>query len=394
MTASRTATDPAVTVIPALDGLRALAAGLVVLTHAAFLTGFGASGGLVGRLWARGDFGVGIFFALSGFLLHRGFLAKAGRGGLDVVGYTLRRAARVLPAYWVTLAAVVVVAHPPLRDWLLHAALLHIYVPDAWISSFGQSWSLATEISFYAVLPLVVIALRPLRRRHPGLPLTVLVVAALVTTVASGLGSAEVFGEDIQIHLSLHARAPQFLVGMISAEALLQPRHEVSQRLTAWGGDTATCLAVAGGAYLLGTTPIAGALTVDTAAASELLARTVLCTLVSLALLLPITQGRPSLYSSALSGKAVRWLGRVSYGVFLWHLPVFTALYAVTGVALFSGGLLPLLAVGVPVTLMLAAVSHHWVEVPSSALVGRFLGSRKRDGERAQHEEADRALHG
>ena len=159
MTASRTATDPAVTVIPALDGLRALAAGLVVLTHAAFLTGFGASGGLVGRLWARGDFGVGIFFALSGFLLHRGFLAKAGRGGLDVVGYTLRRAARVLPAYWVTLAAVVVFAHPPLRDWLLHAALLHIYVPDAWISSFGQSWSLATEISFYAVLPLVVIAL-------------------------------------------------------------------------------------------------------------------------------------------------------------------------------------------------------------------------------------------
>jgi peptidoglycan/LPS O-acetylase OafA/YrhL len=378
-------------IVPALDGLRALAAGLVVLTHAAFLTGYGVSGGLMGRLWARGDFGVGIFFALSGFLLHRGLVARDGAHGLDVVGYALRRAARVLPAYWLTLAAVVVFANPPLRDWLLHASLLQIYVSDAWISSFGQSWSLATEISFYAVLPVAVIALRPLRRRHPFLPLTVLVGAGLVTTLTSGLGSGEVFGEDVQFHMWLHARAPQFLVGMICAEALLVPRHPVSRRFSAWGSDAVMCLAVAGGAYLLGTTPIAGPLTVATATSGELIARTVLCTLVSLALLLPLTQGGPSAYRNALSNHAVRWLGRVSYGIFLWHLPVFTALYAVTGVPLFSGGLLPLLAVGVPSTLLLAAVSHQWVEVPSSALVGRILG-RQRRRERRQHQEADTAL--
>ncbi|KRE41315.1 acyltransferase family protein [Knoellia sp. Soil729] len=379
------------TLNPALDGLRAVAAGLVVLTHAAFLTGFGATGGLIGRLWARGDFGVGIFFALSGFLLHRGLVSKDAKGSLDVLGYGLRRAARVLPAYWVALAAVVVFANPPWRDWVLHAALLQIYVSDAWISAFGQSWSLATEISFYAVLPLVVIALRPLRRRHPALPLVVLVVTALVTTLFAGLGAGEVFGEDLQFHMWLHARAPQFLAGMICAEALSVPTSSVSRRLEAWGADSVMCLAVAGAAYLLGTTTIAGALTVDTASASELIGRTALCTLVSFALLLPLTHGGASAYRAALSHATVRWLGRVSYGVFLWHLPVFTALYAVTGVALFSGGVVPLLAVGLPTTLLLAVMSHQWLEVPASALVGRFLG-RQRDRERRQHQQPDRRL--
>ena len=380
------------TLNPALDGLRAVAAGLVVLTHAAFLTGFGATGGLAGRLWARGDFGVGIFFALSGFLLHRGLVSKDARGRLDLLGYALRRAARVLPAYWVALAAVVVFANPPLRDWLLHASLAQIYVSDAWISSFGQSWSLATEISFYAALPLVVIALRPLRRRHPALPLLVLVATALVTTLAAGLGAGEVFGEDLQFHMWLHARAPQFLVGMICAEALSVPTSPISRRLCAWGADPIMCLSVAAAAYLLGTTPIAGALTVDTASAGELIGRTALCTLVSLALLIPLTHGGDSAYRTALSHRSVRWLGRVSYGVFLWHLPVFTALYAVTGVALFSGGVLPLLAVGLPATLLLAAASHQWIEVPASALAGRFLG-RQRDRERRQHQQPDRTLH-
>ena len=381
-----------VTVIPALDGLRALAAGLVILTHAAFLTGFGATGGLMGRLWARGDFGVGVFFALSGFLLHRGLVSKDEAGRLALHDYALRRAARVLPAYWVTLAAVVLFANPPLRDWLLHAGLLQIYVPDAWIGSFGQSWSLATEISFYAILPVVVLLLRPLRRRNPVLPLVVLVALALVTTLASGLGAGEVFGEDVQFHMWLHARAPQFLVGMICAEALRVPSHRASRRLTAWGSDPVACLAVAGGAYLLGTTPVAGSLTIDTASGPELIARTALCAVVALALLLPLTQGGHSAYRTVLSHGTMRWLGRVSYGIFLWHLPVFTALYAVTGVPLFGGGLLPLLAIGVPVTLLLAVLSYHWVEVPSSVLIGRLL-ARQGNGERRQHEKPDRRLH-
>ncbi|KGN38883.1 acyltransferase family protein [Knoellia subterranea] len=389
---ARTAPVGAVTVIPALDGLRAVAATLVILTHAAFLTGFGATGDLVGRLWSRGDFGVGIFFALSGFLLHRGLIA-APSGKVAVGAYALRRAARVLPAYWVTLAAVVVFANPPLRDWLLHVAGLQIYVGDAWISSFNQSWSLATEISFYVALPFVVMALSPLRRRHPAGPLVVMVVAIVGLTLLSVLRSGEVFGVDVITHMWLHARGPQFLIGMLCAEALLLPDHAISRTLHRWGGDTVGCLAVAGGAYLLSTTAITGPLTVAPATGSELLVRSALGTLVAFCLLLPLTHGRPSTYSHALSLPWMRWLGVISYGVFLWHLPVFMAIYDVTGVANFTGGLLPLLAVGLPITLLLSAVSHYWVEVPASRLAGRVLARRRhRQHERTQHEESQGAL--
>ena len=371
-------------VIPSLDGLRAVAAILVLLTHAAFLTGFGATAGLVGRLWSRGDFGVGIFFALSGFLLHRGLIVR-GERHVDVAGYALRRAARVLPAYWVALVAVVVFADPPLRSWLLHAAGLQIYVGDAWISSFNHTWSLATEISFYVALPFVVLGLGPLRRRNPALPLLVLTSLAVLLTLASFLRGGEVFGVDVISHMWLHARGPQFLVGMICAEALVLPTHRLSEVLRNWGSDTVACLSLAGAAYLLATTAVTGPLTVAPATGAELFVRSVLCTLVSLCLLLPLTNGRPSAYSAALSTPSIRWLGRVSYGVFLWHLPVFTAIYAVTGVATFTGGVAPLLAVGVPITLALAALSHHAVETPASRLVSR-LTAYERDRRRRQDE--------
>lgn len=394
MAATESPREPVVTVIPALDGLRALAAGLVLLTHAAFLTGFGATGGLVGRLWSRGDFGVAIFFALSGFLLHRGLVAADVDGRLDVFGYAVRRAARLLPAYWLVLAAVAVAASPPLRDVVIHALALQIYWPDAWIGAFGQSWSIATEIAFYVALPLAVLCLRPLRRRHPHLPLTLLCVLAVVLTTTSGIGGDAVVGEDIFYDRWLHARAPHFLIGMICAETLLVPGHPVPRLFTRWGRDVVACLAVAAGAYLLATTPIAGGLDLSPGTATDVVVRTALSGIVAIGLLLPLTHGGPSGYRAALSHPTLRYLGVISYGLFLWHVPVFIGLYAVSGVREFSGALLPLLALGVPVSLGLAAATHRWVEVPSSRLAGRFLARRRhRESERREHEHTHTPLH-
>jgi peptidoglycan/LPS O-acetylase OafA/YrhL len=390
-----TAPRGAVTLIPALDGLRAVAAGLVVMTHAAYLSGFGVGGGLVGRLWARGDFGVAIFFALSGFLLHRGLAADDSAGRFDPAGYALRRAARILPAYWLTLLGVAVATHPPARDVAIHAAGLQIYWADAWIPAFGQSWSISTELAFYALLPLAVVALRPLRRRGPALPLVLLSGLTLVLTLTSGIGGGAEFGESVLYERWLHTRAPHFLIGMICAEALVVPWHPIARRLSTWGSQVPTCVAVAASAYLLSTTPIAGALTLEPATPMQLVVRTALSAVVAFALLVPLTHGGRSTYSDALSRPVVRWLGVTSYGLFLWHLPVFQGLYAVTGAPVFKGGLLPLLAVGVPVSLLLAAVSHHWVEVPASRLAGRVLAARRRNqGEGREHEQPDRSLHG
>lgn len=377
-------------VLPALDGLRGVAAGLVVLTHAAFLTGFGTTGGLPGRLLARGDFGVSIFFALSGFLLHRGLahhLEVTGR--VDVLPYAARRAARVVPAYWLALAAVVLATRPDLRDTVLHALAVHIYAPGSVIAAFGQSWSIATELSFYAALPVVVVGLARLRRRSASLPLVVLAAGLAVTSLLPLATGPASFGSDLLLERWLPWRAPHFLIGMLCAEALRVPHHPVAAALARLARDPVGCLAVGAAAYLASTTPVAGSLTLDPAHGVALLLRTGLATVIAAALLVPLALGPPSGLSRALSRPVARWLGVVSYGLFLWHLPVLTALYAVTGAEFFRGGLVPLLAVGVPLSLLLALLSHQLVEVPASRATSRLLAHRRQRRERHERDEDD-----
>src|SRR5215467_1958004 len=99
--------------LPAIDALRAIGASWVVMAHVSFITGFGTLASWRG-LTARGDVGVAIFFVLSGFLLFRPFAYASATGGRrpDVRRYLWRRAVRILPAYWLLTAAVLVL----LRD--------------------------------------------------------------------------------------------------------------------------------------------------------------------------------------------------------------------------------------------------------------------------------------
>jgi peptidoglycan/LPS O-acetylase OafA/YrhL len=358
--------------LPALDGLRAVAALLVVATHAAYLTGFTSNGDLLGRLAGRGDFGVAIFFALSGFLLHHGLASDARDGRTDVRAYAVRRAARVLPAYWVTLVVVVVAVQPPVRTTVAQALAIQTYVPGTDLDAFSQSWSIPTELSFYVVLPLVVLLLERARRRNPALPVAILVGTAVASVVALAVVPVGVVGEDALIERWLPARWPNFAVGMLLAEVALRPAGRLGTQLVSWSRDTGGCLLVAGAAFVLATTPIAGPLTLGPVSGVQLSARLALSTIVAGFLLAPLVLGRDDAYSSALGSGPARAVGRVSYGLFLWHLPVFAAIYAVTAASVFKGGILPLLAVGLPISLGLAWLSHVAVELPAMRWAARL----------------------
>ena len=363
--------------LPALDGLRAVAALLVVATHAAYLSGFTVNGGLVGRLAGRGDFGVAIFFALSGFLLHFRLVSDARDQRTDVKAYAVRRAARVLPAYWVTLAVVVLVAQPPVRTVLAQVLAVQTYVAGADIDAFSQSWSIPTELSFYIVLPLVVWLLEKARRRDPDLPVLLLVGSAALLTLALAFVTVGQVGEDVLVERWLPARWPNFAVGMVIAELLLRPESRLSRAARRLGRDSAGCLVLAGAALLLATTPIAGLLTLGPAAGVQLSARLTLSTAVAGLLLLPLVLGRDDAYSAALASRPARNVGTVSYGLFLWHLPVFAGLYALTGARAFTGGIIPLLALGLPVSLFLAWLSHVAVERPAMRWAARTVPHRR-----------------
>ncbi|MGD9517510.1 acyltransferase family protein, partial [Mycolicibacterium sp.] len=184
--------------VASLTGIRAVAALLVVLTHAAYTTGKYPQG-YVGLVYSRMEIGVPIFFVLSGFLLFLPWVSAAAAGGPppSVRRYAWHRVRRIMPAYVVTVVAAYLVYHfrtagpNPGHTWeglFRNLTLTQIYT-DNYLYSFlhqglTQMWSLAVEVAFYVALPvlaylLLVVLCR--RRWRPGLLLAGLAVLAAVS---------------------------------------------------------------------------------------------------------------------------------------------------------------------------------------------------------------------
>ena len=133
-------------------------------------------------------------------------------------------------------------------------------------------------------------------------------------------------GEDVFVERWLPARWPNFAVGMLLAEVLMRPQTRFAGRLTRLARDTSGCLALAGAALVLGTTPIAGPLTLGPVSEVQLAIRLALSTVVAGMLLAPLVLGRGRrVLAGARLGAGSGACGAVSYGLFLWHLPVFAA---------------------------------------------------------------------
>jgi peptidoglycan/LPS O-acetylase OafA/YrhL len=156
------------------------------------------------------------------------------------------------------------------------------------------------------------------------------------------------------------------LLAEIRSRPISRP-HRLFATLAAYPG---TCLTLACAAYLLATTTVAGPLTLGPIAGVQLAGKEVLGSLVTFGLIAPLLFGsQDSGYAQLLSSGPARYLGRISYGIFLWHLPVFEAIYAVTGIDYFTGGAIALLALGLPITIGIAAASERFLERPLLAWV-------------------------
>src|SRR5262249_13194281 len=139
---------------------------------------------------ARFDAGVGVFFVLSGFLLFRPFLAAAARGETRrrFGAYLWHRAVRILPAYWVMIV-VVLLTLPDNDDvgrgtWVRLLTLSDIYVHGGGLTDgVTQTWSLATEVVFYLLLPLLVLVFVGRTWRPVRTLLFTLVASAATTAV-------------------------------------------------------------------------------------------------------------------------------------------------------------------------------------------------------------------
>ncbi|WP_019932227.1 acyltransferase [Nocardia sp. BMG111209] len=363
--------------VAALEGMRGLAALGVVITHVAFETG--ATGTpVLGRIWDRFGMAVAVFFALSGFLLWRPH-AAAARGGDTAPGarrYLLHRAARILPAYWVVVCAVLILlptaVHPgSVKLWLANLALLQVYVPLTLTDGLTQMWSLSVEAAFYLVLPVLALALRRLRGPAARWRAPILLTLALVSLIWNFLPVPTPAGTYADNWLP--AYLPWFAAGMLLAE-LVDIAHRATepprwQRLL---GNRWPMWAAASTAFLLSATVIAGPPGLQRAAPGQYATKMALGAVVGFGLLAPLVLGTGR--HRWLGGRIAAAVGRWSYGIFIWHLAVLTMMFPMFGFLPFSGGFLHVLALTVCFTLPLAAVSYALVEEPARRWVRRRFG--------------------
>lgn len=365
--------------IPSLEGLRGLAALGVLVTHVAFQTG--ATGiPVLGRILGRFDLAVALFFALSGFLLWRPH-AAAARGlarPQPVLRYWISRATRILPAYWV--AVVVVLAFLPeanasFQTWWANLALVQVFVPFTLTTGLTQMWSLSVEVAFYLILPLLAWGLVRLRGEKARWRIPVISGTAALCLCWAFLPVPALEGTH---HDSwLPGYLPWFAAGMLLAELASEPPGFVHKmaRHRWW------MLFGAAVAFALTTTDLGGPEGLVRLEPWQYGTKIALGALMSFLLLAPLVLTDPGAQGGnrILASAPALTLGRWSYGIFIWHLPILTIIFPVFGLVPFSGNFRYVLLLTVVLSIAVASASYALVEDPARRAVKRWQSRRARD---------------
>ena len=361
--------------LPALDGLRALAVVLVVAYH-------------LDLGWARGGFiGVDIFFVISGFLITRLLLdERATTGRIALGAFWTRRFKRLVPALVVMIAATLLAT----RRWglpeqwnsvRLDAIAGLAYVAN-WRFVFDQqsyfeaalgpspllhTWSLAVEEQWYLLWPLAMVGLVMLARNHrrgAGLAATVVVAASVVSAGLMAFTfepvdpSRAYFGTDTRAQHLLIGAALAWLVEIFPD--LVRACERRSLRLP----FTASLIVL-----------VALAATIDDTSAWLYRGGLFAISIVAAVAVLGTTSARPEAALAWMGSRPMVWIGRRSYGIYLWHWPVIVFVGSAFDIGL-SGT--PLIATQVALTVVLAELSFRFVETParrSSAPPLRLVGA-------------------
>ena len=369
--------------VPALEGLRAVAAFAVLTTHVAFQTA-SSTGSAIHRIWGRMDLSVAVFFALSGFLLWRvhALHARSGAPGTarPARTYLRSRVVRIMPAYLALVAAAFLLvphnASASASTWVANLTLTQVFVPDSLVEGLTHAWSLSVEMSFYLVLPLLWFSLAGLRGRAARWRIPVISAVA-----ALSLGWALVPWHDLGLPERLNdqilppAFASWFAAGMILAELVAAPPGRMAalarHRHARWGW-----WALAGVAFVATTVPQWFTEGFVHPPGPEFAARTALGAVVAFCLLAPVALAPAGLRFAGLGSGPMTMLGRWSYGVFLWHVLVLYFAFEIAFVPMFSGRMLEVWLVTAVVSTVIAAVSYSLVEEPSR----RWLTPRRDPG--------------
>ena len=331
--------------VPALDGVRAVAALLVVFFH--LRLGF-----------SNGDIGVDVFFVLSGFLITGILLRAADRGRVSFKTFYWRRALRLLPVYFVVVAVSVTVAFiGDLGGGTLRGAVSSLFYVSNWVAGGGyglgllaHTWSLSIEEQFYLIWPLTLVLLLLWVRGDRSK--SVLAVAGLIAlcyasiVVCWAAGAAEGFAWNLT-----PARGMQLLFGCLLALLLSRP-GEIRLPPRARRLPDAVGLASIAGLLVIANFWNSGGWL-------EMLVQWPLVAVLTVLVLFACVAPGPSLVQGLLSLPAIVAIGKVSYGLYLWHFPVMYALDDTLGMDNWGAKVL-----AVVLTAAIVPLSYRYLELP------------------------------
>ncbi|GAA3150725.1 acyltransferase [Planomonospora alba] len=378
--------------LDALDGMRAIASFTVLVYHVASESGAMLREGFIGALLSRGDVAVSVFFALSGVLLYRPFAAAALDAGPAprARAYLWRRAVRILPAYWlVVVVAMLIWSRDHLSDgwsWLLLLTLSQNYDLEPWWFGLGpqglaQMWSLSVEAAFYVSLPVLATAMAAFARRAgDDVDRRARRLLACLAVLASTSFVWTLLTYYPQYRPYLNPWLPRsmvfFAAGMALAVVMVWARARPDGPAARFARDVAASAGswwlIAALAYAVAASPVTGTRFLGIDGVWSGLSELALYTVVSFCLLAPAALLPPgdSPVRRLLGNRVMAFLGRVSYGVFLWQFVAIYAWYGFTEQQSFTGGFLANLPPITAITLGLAVLTYRFVERPLQRLNG------------------------
>lgn len=406
-------------VVPAFDGYRAYAIASIVLLHLIVYAGWTRAGRFDTPLFphlvmATLGQAIDVLFVISGFVVFLPTVARGGELG-SVRGYFLRRAARLAPAYWLILViSLVLIAlvsvSPPLAfpgAGTIVAHLLFLQMPAQMFHPIstgfgvdGAVWTLSLEVTFYVLLPLI--ASWYTRRPWLGLAVGAALTAGWheafghLDTLNSFFGLGISPGEVVRLQVAASTQFPfyafSFAAGMTGAWAYVRCRRadaEQARRRYALPVLVGALVALAGFTYLIGHSPGAD-FSPQAARQSPFVAIGY-----SGALATAMVAGAfvPGIWQWVFANRLARWLGDISYGIYLVHVLIVTfAVRALqvkgTGVPGLNvavtvgdgsvGYLLKLTAIVVPLSVLYGWLSARLFEQPIRRWAQRY-GRRREE---------------
>ena len=287
---------------PEIDGLRSLAILPILLLHC----GVSALAG--------GYIGVDIFFVISGYLITAIVMREVVAGSFSLVDFYRRRIVRILPALVVMIAVVLaagcVLLFPvELRKLGQSAAAtaafgsnIYFYLTIDYFSSdtnpLVHTWSLAVEEQFYLLYPLLLIALQRAQRR------SIIGLFVVLSVISFAIGGYLAFRDPSAAFYLLPSRIWELLLGgLVALGAYPQIRRAWMREVICWGALAVILIAIV---ILRPSSHFPVPLAIPPALGAALL----------------IAYAPETRAAALLSLKPLRWIGLISYSLYLWHRPI------------------------------------------------------------------------